>query len=125
MNMKNMTYQKALISMGYRPMSMKQVKTKMWMKPLGFATVGCYKEENKLKFGLYCLGAQNQPLVWKTDEIDLEEFYSDEKLDIVQTIKYVETNLFSSTTPFSMRETSHYEFLTPMDNANIIANVIG
>lgn len=120
-----MTYQKALISMGYRAMTMKQLKTKMWMKPVGFATVGCYKEGDKLKFALYCLGAQDQPLIWKTDEIDLTEFYEDEKLDILQTIKYVEVNLFSSTTPFSMRETSHYEFLTPMDNANILANVIG
>lgn len=123
--MKNMTYQKALMSMGYRPMSMKGLKTKMWMKPVGFATVACYKEDDKLKFGLYCLGAQDQTLVWGTDEIDLTEFYADEKLDIIQNIKYVEVNLFSSTTPFSMRETSHYEFLTPMDNANIISNVIG
>lgn len=123
--MENMTYQKALTSMGYRAMQMKQLKTKMWMKPIGFCTIGCFKEDGKLKFAVYMMGQNKEPLIWKRDGIDLTEFSDNDNLDITLTIKMVEANILSSTTPIISNESSHYEFLTPMDNANIIANVIG
>lgn len=120
-------YKVVLTSMGYRPMDMKNLKKgKMWMKPVAFCTISCYEEDDTLKFALHMKGRDVTPLIWKTYNIDLREYREREELDLTYGVKLAEESLFTSTTPLMENGSdSHYEFLTPLDRANILTNVIG
>lgn len=120
-------YKVVLTSMGYRPMSMKSLKKgNMWMKPVAFCTISCYKEDDKLKFALLMKGRDVTLLIWETYDIDLREYREREDLDLTYSVKLAEESLFTSTTPLMENGSdSHYEFLTPLDNANLLSNTIG
>ena len=118
----NMNITMSLTSMGYRAMNMKEKK--VWMKPIAFATIGVVNEENKLKFAIYFKASDSTPSIWSRKEIDLTEFDENPSLSLVETIKYAEQDLFSDFSPYATTPGSKFEFITPLEQANMLSNLL-
>lgn len=117
--MENLT--KVLVSMGYRSISSDDKK--VWMKPIAFATVACFKDDDKLKFGVHFKDLNGNPAVWSSYDIDLTEFYNDPKLDLTLSVKLAEQHLLDGMCFTAGSESSSYEFMTKLDTANLLSNL--
>ena len=105
---------KALVSMGYRKL---EPNKSLWMKPFGFSTIAIKVENNIVTMKLLC--TYNETEVWSGWEFNIEN-----DTDILKELKYGECELMKDFYPFSSFPDSKFDFLTRLDQANLISGCI-
>ena len=105
---------KALVSMGYRKV---EPNKSLWMKPVGFSTIAIKVENNIVTMKLLC--TYNETEVWSGWEFNIEN-----DTDILNGLKYGECELMKDFYPFSSSSDSKFDFLTRLDQANLISGCI-
>ena len=105
---------KALVSMGYRKL---EPNKSLWMKPFGFSTIAIKVENNIVTMKLLC--TYNETEVWSKWEFNIEN-----DTDILKELKYGECELMKDFYPFSSSPDSKFDFLTRLDQANLISGCI-
>ena len=104
----------ALVSMGYRKL---EPNKPLWMKPFGFSTIAIKVENNIVTMKLLC--TYNETEVWSGWEFNIEN-----DTDILNELKYGECELMKDFYPFSSFPDSKFDFLTRLDQANLISGCI-
>ena len=104
----------ALVSMGYRKL---EPNKSLWMKPFGFSTIAIKVENNIVTMKLLC--TYNETEVWSGWEFNIEN-----DTDILNELKYGECELMKDFYPFSSSSDSKFDFLTRLDQANLISGCI-
>ena len=104
----------ALVSMGYRKL---EPNKPLWMKPFGFSTIAIKAESNIVTMKLLC--TYNETEVWSGWEFNIEN-----DTDILNELKYGECELMKNFYPFSSFPDSKFDFLTRLDQANLISGCI-
>ena len=104
----------ALVSMGYRKL---EPNKPLWMKPFGFSTIAIKVENNIVTMKLLC--TYNETEVWSGWEFNIEN-----DTDILKELKYGECELMKDFYPFSSFPDSKFDFLTRLDQANLISGCI-
>ena len=104
----------ALVSMGYRKL---EPNKSLWMKPFGFSTIAIKVENNIVTMKLLC--TYNETEVWSGWEFNIEN-----DTDILNGLKYGECELMKDFYPFSSSSDSKFDFLTRLDQANLISGCI-
>ena len=104
----------ALVSMGYRKL---EPNKSLWMKPFGFSTIAIKVENNIVTMKLLC--TYNETEVWSGWEFNIEN-----DTDILKELKYGECELMKDFYPFSSSPDSKFDFLTRLDQANLISGCI-
>ena len=104
----------ALVSMGYRKL---EPNKSLWMKPFGFSTIAIKVENNIVTMKLLC--TYNETEVWSGWEFNIEN-----DIDILNGLKYGECELMKDFYPFSSFPDSKFDFLTRLDQANLISGCI-
>ena len=104
----------ALVSMGYRKL---EPNKSLWMKPFGFSTIAIKVENNIVTMKLLC--TYNETEVWSGWEFNIEN-----DTDILNRLKYGECELMKDFYPFSSSPDSKFDFLTRLDQANLISGCI-
>ena len=104
----------ALVSMGYRKL---EPNKPLWMKPFGFSTIAIKIENNIVTMKLLC--TYNETEVWSGWEFNIEN-----DTDILKELKYGECELMKDFYPFSSFPDSKFDFLTRLDQANLISGCI-
>ena len=104
----------ALVSMGYRKL---EPNKPLWMKPFGFSTIAIKVENNIVTMKLLC--TYNETEVWSGWEFNIEN-----DTDILNGLKYGECELMKDFYPFSSSSDSKFDFLTRLDQANLISGCI-
>ena len=104
----------ALVSMGYRKL---EPNKSLWMKPFGFSTIAIKVENNIVTMKLLC--TYNETEVWSGWEFNIEN-----DTDILNELKYGECELMKNFYPFSSFPDSKFDFLTRLDQANLISGCI-
>ena len=104
----------ALVSMGYRKL---EPNKSLWMKPFGFSTIAIKVENNIVTMKLLC--TYNETEVWSGWEFNIEN-----DTDILKELKYGECELMKDFYPFSSFPDSKFDFLTRLDQANLISGCI-
>lgn len=104
----------ALVSMGYRKVERNKP---LWMKPVGFSTIAIYVENNIVTMKLLCTYDETE--VWSGCNFDIEN-----DTDIVKKLKNGECELMRDFYPFSSSPNSKFDFLTKLDQANLISGCI-
>ena len=106
---------KALVSMGYRKL---EPNKSLWMKPFGFSTIAI-KVENNIVTMKILFNGKNKTEVWSGWEFNIEN-----DTDILNGLKYGECELMKDFYPFSSSPDSKFDFLTKLDQANLISGCI-
>ena len=106
---------KALISMGYRKA---EPNKSLWMKPFGFSVIAI-KVENNIVTMKILFNSKNETEVWSGWEFNIEN-----DTDILKELKYGECELMKDFYPFSSSPDSKFDFLTKLDQANLISGGI-
>ena len=106
---------KALVSMGYRKL---EPNKPLWMKPFGFSTIAI-KVENNIVTMKILFNSKNEIEVWSRWEFNIEN-----DTDILNGLKYGECELMKDFYPFSSSPDSKFDFLTRLDQANLISGCI-
>lgn len=104
----------ALVSMGYRKL---EPNKPLWMKPFGFSTIAIKVENNIVTMKL--LFTYDKTEVWSGREFNIEN-----DTDILNELKYGECELMKDFYPFSSSPDSKFDFLTKLDQANLISGCI-
>ena len=104
----------ALVSMGYRKL---EPNKPLWMKPFGFSTIAIKVENNIVTMKL--LFTYDETEVWSGWEFNIEN-----DTDILNELKYGECELMKDFYPFSSSPDSKFDFLTRLDQANLISGCI-
>ena len=104
----------ALVSMGYRKL---EPNKSLWMKSFGFSTIAIKVENNIVTMKLLC--TYNETEVWSGWEFNIEN-----DTDILNGLKYGECELMKDFYPFSSSSDSKFDFLTRLDQANLISGCI-
>ena len=104
----------ALVSMGYRKL---EPNKSLWMKPFGFSTIAIKVENNIVTMKL--LFTYSETEVWSGREFNIEN-----DTDILNELKYGECELMKDFYPFSSSSDSKFDFLTRLDQANLISGCI-
>ena len=104
----------ALVSMGYRKL---EPNKSLWMKPFGFSTIAIKVENNIVTMKLLC--TYNETEVWSGWEFNIEN-----DTDILNGLKFGECELMKDFYPFSSSPDSKFDFLTRLDQANLISGCI-
>lgn len=104
----------ALVSMGYRKVERNKP---LWMKPVGFSTIAIYVENNIVTMKLLCTYDETE--VWSGCNFSIEN-----DTDIVKKLKNGECELMRDFYPFSSSPNSKFDFLTKLDQANLISGCI-
>lgn len=104
----------ALVSMGYRKVERNKP---LWMKPVGFSTIAIYVENNIVTMKLLCTYDETE--VWSGCNFGIEN-----DTDIVKKLKNGECELMRDFYPFSSSPNSKFDFLTKLDQANLISGCI-
>lgn len=104
----------ALVSMGYRKV---EPNKSLWMKPVGFSTIAIYVENNIVTMKLLCTYDETE--VWSGCNFGIEN-----DTDIVKKLKNGECELMRDFYPFSSSPNSKFDFLTKLDQANLISGCI-
>ena len=104
----------ALVSMGYRKL---EPNKPLWMKPFGFSTIAIKVENNIVTMKL--LFTYGETEVWSGREFNIEN-----DTDILNELKYGECELVKDFYPFSSSSDSKFDFLTRLDQANLISGCI-
>lgn len=106
---------KALVSMGYRKL---EHNKSLWMKPFGFSVIAI-KIENNIVTMKILFNGKNKTEVWSGWEFNIEN-----DTDILKELKYGECELMKDFYPFSSSPDSKFDFLTRLDQANLISGCI-
>lgn len=106
---------KALVSMGYRKL---EPNKSLWMKPFGFSVIAI-KIENNIVTMKILFNGKNKTEVWSGLEFNIEN-----DTDILKELKYGECELMKDFYPFSSSPDSKFDFLTRLDQANLISGCI-
>ena len=106
---------KALVSMGYRKL---EPNKSLWMKPFGFSVIAI-KIENNIVTMKILFNGKNKTEVWSGWEFNIEN-----DTDILNGLKYGECELMKDFYPFSSSPDSKFDFLTKLDQANLISGCI-
>lgn len=108
---------KALVSMGYRKL---EPNKSLWMKPFGFSVIAIKIENNIVTMKILFNGLSNDEIeVWSKWEFNIEN-----DTDILKELKYGECELMKDFYPFSSSSDSKFDFLTRLDQANLISGCI-
>ena len=105
----------ALISMGYRKM---EPNNPLWMKPIGFSAISI-KIENNIVTMKILFNSKNETEVWSGWEFNIKN-----DTDILKELKLGECELMRDFYPFSSSPNSKFDFLTKLDQANLISGCI-
>ena len=106
---------KALVSMGYRKL---ESNKSLWMKPFGFSIIAI-KIENNIVTMKILFNGKNKTEVWSGWEFNIEN-----DTDILKELKWGECELMKDFYPFSSSPDSKFDFLTRLDQANLISGCI-
>lgn len=106
---------KALVSMGYRKL---EPNKSFWMKPFGYSVIAI-KIENNIVTMKILFNSKNETEVWSKWEFNIEN-----DTDILKELKYGECELMKNFYPFSSSPDSKFDFLTRLDQANLISGCI-
>ena len=109
-NLKN-----ALVSMGYRKV---EPNKSLWMKPFGFSTIAINVENNIVTMKIL-FNSKNEIEVWSKWEFNIKN-----DTDILKELKLGECELMRDFYPFSGSPNSKFDFLTKLDQANLISGCI-
>lgn len=111
-NLKN-----ALVSMGYRKVERNKP---LWMKPVGFSTIAINVENNIVTMKILFNRLSNDEIeVWSKWEFNIKN-----DTDILKELKLGECELMRDFYPFSSSPNSKFDFLTKLDQANLISGCI-
>ena len=108
----------ALVSMGYRKL---EPNKSLWMKPFGYSVIAIKIENNivTMKILFNSFNSKNETEVWSGWEFNIEN-----DTDILKELKYGECELMKNFYPFSSFPDSKFDFLTRLDQANLISGCI-
>ena len=106
---------KALVSMGYRKV---ESNKSLWMKPFGFSTIAINVENNIVTMKIL-FNSKNEIEVWSKWEFNIKN-----DTDILKELKLGECELMRDFYPFSSSPNSKFDFLTKLDQANLISGCI-
>lgn len=106
---------KALVSMGYRKV---ESNKSLWMKPFGFSVIAINVENNIVTMKILFNG-KNETEVWSKWEFNIKN-----DTDILKELKLGECELMRDFYPFSSSPNSKFDFLTKLDQANLISGCI-
>ena len=106
---------KALVSMGYRKL---EPNKSLWMKPFGFSVIAI-KIENNIVTMKILFNGKNKTEVWSGWEFNIEN-----DTDILKELKWGECELMKDFYQFSSSPDSKFDFLTRLDQANLISGCI-
>ena len=105
----------ALVSMGYRKV---EPNKSLWMKPFGFSTIAINVENNIVTMKIL-FNSKNEIEVWSKWEFNIKN-----DTDILKELKLGECELMRDFYPFSSSPNSKFDFLTKLDQANLISGCI-
>ena len=105
----------ALVSMGYRKV---ESNKSLWMKPFGFSVIAINIENNIVTMKIL-FNSKNKTEVWSGWEFNIEN-----DTDILKELKWGECELMKDFYPFSSSPDSKFDFLTRLDQANLISGCI-
>ena len=106
---------KALVSMGYRKL---EPNKSLWMKPFGFSVIAIKAESNIVTMKIL-FNSKNEIEVWSKWEFNIKN-----DTDILKELKWGECELMKDFYPFSSSPDSKFDFLTRLDQANLISGCI-
>ena len=106
---------KALVSMGYRKV---ESNKSLWMKPFGFSVIAINVENNIVTMKIL-FNSKNEIEVWTKWEFNIKN-----DTDILKELKLGECELMRDFYPFSSSPNSKFDFLTKLDQANLISGCI-
>lgn len=107
----------ALVSMGYRKVERNKP---LWMKPFGFSVIAINIENNIVTMKILFNSLNNDEIeVWSGCNFGIEN-----DTDIVKKLKNGECELMRDFYPFSSSPNSKFDFLTKLDQANLISGCI-
>ena len=106
---------KALVSMGYRKV---ESNKSLWMKPFGFSVIAINIENNIVTMKIL-FNSKNEIEVWSKWEFNIKN-----DTDILKELKLGECELMRDFYPFSSSTNSKFDFLTKLDQANLISGCI-
>ena len=106
---------KALVSMGYRKV---ESNNSLWMKPFGFSVIAINVENNIVTMKIL-FNSKNEIEVWSKWEFNIKN-----DTDILKELKLGECELMRDFYPFSSSPNSKFDFLTKLDQANLISGCI-
>ena len=107
----------ALVSMGYRKL---EPNKPLWMKPFGYSVIAIKVENNIVTMKILFNGLSNDEIeVWSKWEFNIEN-----DTDILKELKWGECELMKNFYPFSSSPDSKFDFLTRLDQANLISGCI-
>ena len=109
-NLKN-----ALVSMGYRKV---ESNKSLWMKPFGFSVIAINVENNIVTMKIL-FNSKNEIEVWSKWEFNIKN-----DTDILKELKLGECELMRDFYQFSSSPDSKFDFLTRLDQANLISGCI-
>ena len=108
---------KALVSMGYRKVERNKP---LWMKPVGFSTIAIKIENNIVTMKILFNSLSNDEIeVWSKWEFNIKNV-----TDFLKELMLGECELMSDFYPFSSSPNSKFDFLTKLDQANLISGCI-
>lgn len=108
---------KALVSMGYRKV---EPNKSLWMKPFGFSVIAIKAESNIVTMKILFNRLTNDEIeVWAKWEFNIKN-----DTDILKELKFGECELMRDFYPFSSSPSSKFDFLTKLDQANLISGCI-
>ena len=105
----------ALVSMGYRKV---ESNKSLWMKPFGFSVIAIKAESNIVTMKIL-FNSKNETKVWSKWEFNIKN-----DTDILKELKLGECELMRDFYPFSSSPNSNFDFLTKLDQANLISGCI-
>ena len=104
----------ALVSMGYRKV---EPNKPLWMKPFGFSVIAIKAESNIVTMKILFNRLTNDEIeVWSKWEFNIKN-----DTDILKELKLGECELMRDFYPFSGSPNSKFDFLTKLDQANLIS----
>ena len=107
----------ALVSMGYRKVERNKP---LWMKPSGFSVIAIKAESNIVTMKILFNSLSNDEIeVWSKWEFNIKN-----DTDILKELKLGECELMRDFYPFSGSPNSKFDFLTKLDQANLISGCI-
>ena len=106
---------KVLVSMGYRKV---ESNKSLWMKPFGFSVIAINVENNIVTMKIL-FNSKNEIEVWSKWEFNIKN-----DTDILKELKLGECELMRDFYPFSSSPNSKFDFLTKLDQANLISGCI-
>ena len=107
----------ALVSIGYRKV---EPNKSLWMKPFGFSVIAIKAESNIVTMKILFNRLSNDEIeVWSKWEFNIKN-----DTDILKELKLGECELMRDFYPFSSSSDSKFDFLTRLDQANLISGCI-